>query len=355
MPARPFGTGARRRHSVAWNQGQSPGIGLAHRRAQEVRDVVFQNLTGMTPVRRTGLRLVAPLVVATIVLTGCGGRSLEEATDVANDTSASRFDRCIAMDDLAVEGAAAVDTLHTLASDSSPRIARCATKSIADIEDRDAVLPLQALLSDKDPAVVVGAATALGWIGDGRSARPLGQVVSRRDPRVVTAAVKALGRIDDPRAVRPLERAAVRGLTAQGADRSWRKSRFTAVFALGELRDPRAEATLLRVMRTDPRTSDAAGRSLTKIFAHDVGRLLPLLLEPRNIGLAYALVDLGHRGTEDELITALNRYGGVSLAEYYLNCGNRRLESAAHHWASAHGYSVTTMPGVGGDQWGSGL
>lgn len=348
--------------------------------------MVFQSLTETTPTRMRALRAVATLTLAVLALTSCGGRSLEETTDIANDASASRFDRCMAMNDLADEGAAAVETLHALASDPNPKVARCATESLADVRGRGAVLPLVALLADKDPAVVVGATTALGRIGDGRSARrlaelvgrrdprivaaavkalervadpraipPLNDLVSRRDPRTVAVAVRALGGIDDPRAVRPLQRAAVRGLTASGPDPAWRKVRFTAVFALGELRDPRAEDTLLRVMRSDPRHSDVAGRALTKTFAHDVGHLLPLLQDPQNIKIAYALVDLGRRGTEDELATALHSYGDLTLAEYYLNCGNRRLEGAARDWAYARGYTVTTVPGMGGNQWGSGL
>jgi HEAT repeat protein len=295
------------------------------------------------------------VVLAALALTGCGGRSVEEATDLANDRSASATDRCDAMDDLVLAGAPAVDNLRALVDDADPVAAWCAVRAIADIDDPEAVPALHVLLSDKDRKVVISAAAALGWIGDGRSARPLGELVTAKDPRVVTAAAKALGRIDDPRAVRPLERVAMRGLAVRGTDKVWRKARFTAVFALGELRDPRAEATLLRVMRTDPATSRAAGRALTKVFAHDVQHLLPLLQEPRNIRLAYALVDLGRRGTEDELVAALLQHGDLSLAEYYLNCGNNRLENAAHRWASAHGYTVTQMPGVPGDEWGSGL
>lgn len=332
-------------------------------------------------------RAVVTLTLAALTLAACGGQSLEEATDLANDASASRFDRCLAMNDVAdAGGAAAVATLHALAADPDARVARCATESLADVRGRGAVAPLTELLAEKDAAVVVGAATALGRIGDGRAARPLARLVGRQDPRVVAAAVKALGRIDDPRAlaplgdlvrrrdpgtvaaavraiagiddpraVVPLERAAVRGLDPQGPDPAWRKVRFAAVLALGELREPRAEDTLLRVMRTDPRHSDVAGRALTKTFAHDVGHLLPLLQDPRNIKLAYALVDLGRRGTEDELATALRLYGDFDLAEYYLNCGSRRLEGAARDWAYAHGYTVTTVPGSGGGQWGSGL
>jgi hypothetical protein len=48
-------------------------------------------------------------------------------------------------------------------------------------------------------------------------------------------------------------------------------------------------------------------------------------------------------------------YGDVDLAEYYLNCGNRTLEKAAHTWASQHGYTVYTTPGSGGGQWGQGV
>lgn len=60
-------------------------------------------------------------------------------------------------------------------------------------------------------------------------------------------------------------------------------------------------------------------------------------------------------GTEDALVSALHRYGDdVELAEYYLNCGNGKLERAAEKWADDHGYTVFTHPGTGGGQWGSG-
>jgi hypothetical protein len=108
-------------------------------------------------------------------------------------------------------------------------------------------------------------------------------------------------------------------------------------------------------MRTDRANSGPAGRALTKIFAHRVGHLLPLLRDPANVRLAYALVDLGRPGTEEALVTVLMRHGDVTLAEYYLNCGNNQLERAAHRWAAAHGYTVTQMPGVPGNEWGSGL
>jgi hypothetical protein len=66
-----------------------------------------------------------------------------------------------------------------------------------------------------------------------------------------------------------------------------------------------------------------------------------------------ALITLGQEGTENALIEALNRFGTVSMAEDYLNCGNSSLEGAAINWASVNGYTITqTTVGVGGSNWG---
>ncbi|HWJ08198.1 MAG TPA: hypothetical protein VNS46_02420, partial [Nocardioides sp.] len=120
--------------------------------------------------------------------------------------------------------------------------------------------------------------------------------------------------------------------------------------------DPEARAALVKVLSTDPAISRDAATALARIYRNNVTPLLPLLDDPRNLSLAWALVDVGQAGTEDELIAALNSYGGVGLAEFYLNCGNRKLEDAAEAWAEAHGYSVTTFPsyGSGRPDWGSG-
>ncbi|MFZ0473387.1 MAG: hypothetical protein WAL94_12290 [Bacteroidales bacterium] len=53
-----------------------------------------------------------------------------------------------------------------------------------------------------------------------------------------------------------------------------------------------------------------------------------------------------------ELISLLNRFGDVSLAEDYLNCGNEKLYSAGADWGRAHGYDIGEGYGSHRVQWG---
>lgn len=291
--------------------------------------------------------------VLVVVAGGCGGRSAEETLDVANDAALTPAERCDAIADLAMEGEAAVAPLHALTRESSARVARCARKALADVTDPEAVDALAGLLRDRDAGVVASAAEALGWIGDAAAVRPLARVLGSRDPGVVTAAVEALGGIGGEGAVGPVSKVALRRPTPD--TKVDQKVRWAAVVALGDIGHPAARATLVTVLGTDPVNSRTAGVALARTHPKDVTPLLSLLDDPRNIALAYALVDVGQKGTEDALVSALAEHGDVQLAEYFLNCGNGRLERAAQTWASNHGYTVYTQPGVGGDQWGSGL
>lgn len=275
---------------------------------------------------------------------------------VAQDPAADRWERCQAMEDLAIRGdAEAVAVIRAQFDDPKAKVGRCAARALSSITDPKAAPALERLLAERDATVVTSAAEALAWSGDRGSIRPLARLLDRRQREVVLAGAAALGKLGFRAAVRPLERLALRGLTSTGADRGTRVVRRQAVVALGQIRAPAAQTTLRRVLRSDPANARAAGRALVRIFEDDVTRLLPMLDDGRNIALAYALVDRGQKGTEDALAAALLRHGGLRLAEYYLNCGNDRLEGAAHRWASAHGYTVTTQPGMPGDEWGSGV
>lgn len=327
----------------------------------EVRDVLFPKPAQLSPARprRKGspraLRAIACAAAVAVLVGACGGASLEEDVATAKDSSLKAGDRCDAIGDLAAEGEPAVGPLRALAKDANHRVAQCATKALAQIDDPEAVRALVTVLEDRNPAVVASAAEALGWIGDQTAVRPLAHLLGSPDRTMVTAALQALGRIADERAVPSIEKVAVRRGATPAVDRAGRRVRSAAVVALGDIGDPSAKATLVSVLGTDPANSRSAGVALAKIFGEDVTPLVPLLGERRNIVLAYALVDVGQKGTEDALVTALVRFGDVNLAEYYLNCGNGRLEKAARTWASRHGYSVYTTPGSGGGQWGSGL
>jgi HEAT repeat protein len=291
-----------------------------------------------------------------VLVGACGdGGSVEERVTTATDTALTPAERCDAIEELAMDGEAAVAPLHALAADPSRRVAQCARKALSKIDDPEAAQALLLVLEDSDPAVAASAAEALGWIGDPIAVRPLARLLASPDPTLVTKALQALGRIGDARSVRAIEKVALRRGATPAEDRAGRKLRWAAVMALGDIGDPAAKDTLVTVLGTDPANSMSAGVALARIFQDDVTPLLPLLDDRRNIALAYALVDVGQKGTEDALVAALDKYGDVDLAEYYLNCGNRKLEKAAMTWAGEHGYEVYTTPGAGGGQWGSGV
>ena len=99
-----------------------------------------------------------------------------------------------------------------------------------------------------------------------------------------------------------------------------------------------------------------AAEALARVYESDVDELLPYLEREKTVIIYYALIKIGKEGTESALIRALNRFGYVTMAEDYLNCGNPKLEKAAEDWADEHGYRVLpSFGGVGGVRWGSGL
>ena len=280
---------------------------------------------------------------------------MEDLVARASDNDRSASDRCGAIEQLSLEGEPAVDPLHELTHARNQRVERCAVAALAQIDDPDAGDSLAELLRDEQPPVVVSAAKALGLIGKAAAVPDLARVLRSRDPAVVMAALRALGRIGDPRAVEPVSEVALRHGATTAAERTARNLRAAAVATLGSIGHPSAIPALVHVLGTEPGNARAAGTALAGIYRPDVRPLLPLLGDRDNLALAFALVDVGQGGTEDALVAVLHRYGGVTLAEYYLNCGNKQLERAAEDWAHAHGYNVITTPGYGGGggQWGS--
>lgn len=301
------------------------------------------------------MRAAALAATTALVVSGCGS-SLEDDISRAKDTSLSAVSRCSAMDEVAREGEAGVATLHQLAQSKDQRIARCATTALAGITDAEAVDELLPLLADHRQDVVVSATTALGRIGDRDAVKPVERLLDSRDAIVVIASLHALQRLGDRRSAPAVERVALRPTSTTAADAEWRTARRLAVTALGILGNPSSRGTLVQILSSNRPDARMAGTALVQVFRRDVTSLLPLLQNPSNIALAYPLVDIGQRGTEDALATALMSYGDLDLAEYYLNCGSRQLEHAARTWAGIHGYTVFTQPGYGvGGQWGQGV
>jgi len=61
----------------------------------------------------------------------------------------------------------------------------------------------------------------------------------------------------------------------------------------------------------------------------------------------------GVPGTEPILIKALNKHGDKSMGEAFLNCGNIKLEKAAHRWAFFNGFTIIQNYRTGFPRWGS--
>ncbi len=60
----------------------------------------------------------------------------------------------------------------------------------------------------------------------------------------------------------------------------------------------------------------------------------------------------GIAGTEDLLVTALNRSEDFLMGEAYLNCGNEKLVRAARYWAGEHGFTVNRSDYAPTLRWG---
>ena len=68
------------------------------------------------------------------------------------------------------------------------------------------------------------------------------------------------------------------------------------------------------------------------------------------------LIDIGASGTEEFLISFLNRKGDKATAECFIACGNDKLVKAGREWAVNHGYIIfkTISVDSGSTRWGSG-
>lgn len=289
-----------------------------------------------------------------------------------------------------------------------------AVKSLGARKDATTVAALGRLVGDPDPDVALAVVEALGQIGDPAAAATLlGVVASPPDDQIgpqaerYTAAIVALGKIRGPAAItRLLElstdldldvgeavTAVTDALEALGPadvpalakalghkDQDVRLKaierlgsiggsaldvllgqlgsktvaiRVAAAEALGTTDDRRATAALVRGL-ADSKLLSAATGALASIYDADGKPLVEYLKAKKTIKVYLALIMIGQKNTETALVTALDKFGYVDMAEDYLNCGNARLDKAAPAWASRHGYRIVTRSGVGGAvHWGS--
>ena len=71
------------------------------------------------------------------------------------------------------------------------------------------------------------------------------------------------------------------------------------------------------------------------------------------VSACHKFIQLGDASRIPELIFLLNKFGDVTLAEDYMNCGESSLEAAGCSWGRSHGYTCTTGNGSNRVRWGS--
>ena len=189
--------------------------------------------------------------------------------------------------------------------------------------------PLLAALGDKRSAIRVAAASALGGFGK-PALKPLFAALKHKDAALRVAAATSLGQIGDRAATSPLIAALADAKVAQehGGDRG---------------------------------LFHEASAALASIHRGDATALVKYLKVQKTVGVYYALIRIGQADTRSALVTALRKFGDVSMAEEYLNSGEPTLEKTARDWAKAHGYTVGPSwyppcigPRCSGPAWGGG-
>lgn len=70
----------------------------------------------------------------------------------------------------------------------------------------------------------------------------------------------------------------------------------------------------------------------------------------------HSLIHIGASGTEEFLISSLNKSGSISMAEDFMESGNDKLKDAGRKWADDNGYMLIEIPSFGSENkgWGSG-
>ncbi len=215
-----------------------------------------------------------------------------------------------------------------------------AVQALGQIGDPSAIEPLMALLDYHDADVRGSAIGALGSIGE-PAVEPL--VVALRDESSIVrrSAASALGSIGGQKAISSL----VAGLP------DW----FSGTAAARALR-----SCAWRPQNTEDRVHFAIALRNKKDLTITWWETHRVLLEDvrckdyRVIANAvYAAVALGREELIDDLCRILDSEGDQTMAESFLNSGNKELSRAAYRWASKRGLSVTEGEGAQLVRWGS--
>jgi len=253
---------------------------------------------------------------------------------------------------LNAEGKDRIEVLLEALKDKQWVVRRSAAEALGKLKDPRAVEPLIKALKDKDSGVRRSAAEALGKLKDPRAVEPLIGALKDEYPLVRWSVAEALGELRDPRAVEPLIKALKDKYWRESAAKAlekinpkWRETeeakkwvpvfisdlkskslgiREAAVYALGELKDPRAVEPLIEALKD----KDSGVR---RSVAEALGKLKdPRAVEP----LIGALKDEDWYGRES-VAEALGELGDPRAVEPLIKALKDKDLTVRHYAAEA--------------------
>ena len=185
-------------------------------------------------------------------------------------------------------------------------------------------------------------------VSDSRTIKQLTAALRSQERTVRASAVFALGQRKDPHAVKALIDA------LQDEDPYVRAIADTELIGLGPVA---VEPLVIALKENDPYVPALSALALSKIKDPRSHEALMNALQEHNsraiFGIHTYFVKLGVPGSEPALIEALGKFPSREMAEEFLNSGNPALEKAAQEWATRFNRTLRTSPTSAAVRWGS--
>jgi HEAT repeat protein len=266
--------------------------------------------------------------------------------------------------------------LAPLLRDESPEVRTEAVEALGRLRAASVTSLIFPLISDPDSNVRFSAATVLFHKGDRRGVDTL---VTELLSRFTTAdekyekfeIVSLMTEVGDKRTLDALiesldhRESGVREEAAQGLGKIGGEKAVSALLEhLADWEISKASAAALTKLKWMPRSTEEkihfliAGRdgpglrtnwtSAKTVLLNDVASGDPSVVE----SAVFTIIGLGRTELVPELIPILDAKGTRTIAEVYLNSGNKELESAARAWAQKRGYSIGIGGSSRGVRWG---
>lgn len=238
-----------------------------------------------------------------------------------------------------------------------------AAEALGQFKDSRAVKHLLILLKDKDYYIRSHAAEALGKIKDIRAIGPLLELARNGSDWDKSSAIKSLkcfGRLairhlldllkNNPdldsrifEALAEIGKPAIKPLVSIVDERRGRY--FSAIEALGKIKDRRTMNVLLTELKKRVNLKDTIARALLNFVDHHIVRKEFLCaLKKKDLQIiagAYPyFIRKGVRGTEGILIQTLHKYGDVDMLDDFFYSGNIKLSSAALSCGRQNGFCL---------------